>query len=497
MNKIRNCILAGGVVGGLVAAVSIFHFAAPRSAYAALGADDQAAPLTSPADLSAAFERVAERIRPSVVSVNSVKRIAVGQRQLNVPEQLLRSPFREFFGPDFPGLSQRGPGQRDLVQQGLGTGVVVSADGYILTNNHVVRNADTVTVGLPDKRTLTAKVVGTDPKTDLAVLKVNADHLQPVALGDSDALKIGEWVVAVGNPFGLSSTITAGIVSAKGRANVGLAEYEDFIQTDAAINPGNSGGPLVNLRGEVVGINTAILSKSGGYMGIGFAIPIDMARSIKDRLIDDGRVVRGWLGVYIQDLTSGLSKSFGFDGTDGVLVGDVTPGGPSAKAGLESGDIITEYDGQPVTDMQKLRERVAETRPGQKVKLRVFRDGKTRTVRLKIGELEAEVASSSGQTEPDELGIAVRSLTPDIARQLGYDSDMRGVVVTRVEPAGIADRAGLRARDVIVSVQGHDIGDISDFRAAMSKSQLHKGVRLGVRTGPARRFVYLKGPRDE
>ncbi len=445
--------------------------------------------------LSRVFSHVSETITPSVVNISSTRRLHASARSQS---PMFDSPFRDFFGDPFFerffGPNNQG---QERVQRGLGTGVVVDAKGHILTNNHVVQDADEVVVRFADGRSFDATVVGTDPKTDLAVLRVEgAKDLKPATLGNSDDLAIGEWVIAAGNPFGLASSITAGIVSAKGRANVGLAEYEDFIQTDAAINPGNSGGPLVNLRGEVVGINTAIVTRSGGYMGVGFAIPINMARSIMQSLIDDGRVVRGWLGVVIQELDEGLAKSFGYGSTDGVLIGDVTPDGPGDKAGVQSGDIVKSYDGHPVSGIDKLRARVAGTKPGTKIALEIFRDGKTRTLQVEIGELEAEVAVGRSKPESVDLGMTVRTLTPQLASQLGQDEEATGVVVTDVEPIGPAARAGLRPRDVIVAVQGQNVADVAGFRAELKKHDLEKGVRLSVRRGSTGRYVFLRASKN-
>ncbi|MFQ5490480.1 MAG: DegQ family serine endoprotease [Phycisphaerae bacterium] len=445
-------------------------------------------------DLSTAFEEVAKVIDPSVVNISSVKRIGATQKMQRLPDPFFNGPFRDFFGNGFfDRFFHQGGRQRGFVQQGLGTGVLVTEDGYVLTNDHVVAGADEVTVKLSDDRTFSAKVIGTDPKTDLAVVKIEATDLYPATLGNSDEVRIGQWVVAVGNPFGLSHTLTAGIVSAKGRSNVGIVDYEDFIQTDAAINPGNSGGPLVNLQGEVVGINTAIFSKSGGYMGIGFSIPINMAKSVLHSLIQDGKVVRGWLGVGIQDLNEGLAKSFDYDGKDGVLVGDVTPDSPADKAGFKSGDIITWYDGKKVPNMERLRSRVAQTKPGKDVAVKVFRDGQYKSLTVQIGELESEQLASAGKaTAVGELGMTLRTLTPEIGQQLGYEDDVEGVVVTSVEPLSAADRAGIRARDVIVSVQDHEVKNVRDFGKVLKKYDLTEGVRLGVRTGSMRRFVFLR-----
>jgi serine protease Do len=448
--------------------------------------------LAAARDLSAAFEYAAEKVSPSVVTIGSTKRVQMPQRR-GLPDPFFNSPFRDFFGDDFFERFQQPPRNRDYVQEGLGSGFIVSEDGYVITNSHVVRGADEVIVTLTDGREFEAEIVGADAKTDIAVLKIDADDLPPVALGDSDALRVGRWVVALGNPFGLQSTITAGIVSATGRSRMGIVDYEDFIQTDAAINPGNSGGPLVNLRGEVVGVNSAILTRSGGYMGIGFAIPINMVRSIMTSLIEEGQVVRGWLGVLIQNLNEGLAESFNFSGTDGVLVGGVTEDGPADRAGLQPGDIITRFNGKPVDDMDKLRLLVASTKPGEEVDVVFFRNGREGTIEVTVGELEAEsVAASPDDSAETELGMSARTVTPDIARQLNQDQETKGVAVTSVEPRGAADRAGLQVRDIIVTVQDEPIEDLADFRRALEEHDLEEGVRLTVLTGETRRFVFLR-----
>ncbi len=346
---------------------------AARSAYAVESGQVQAPrdQLRQAKDLSQAFRHVAKSIRPAVVSISSVRRI--------VPAALQRQ-----FGRDVPGGIPKGA----FEQRGLGTGVVVSEDGYILTNNHVVRAADEVNVTLSDSRILSAKVVGTDAKTDLAVLKIDTSGLSFAKLGDSDAIDVGEWALAIGSPFGLAQTVTAGIISAKGRSNVGITDYEDFLQTDAAINPGNSGGPLVNLDGQVIGINTAIASRSGGYMGIGFAIPSNLARPVMQSIIKDGHVKRGWLGVAIQDLTKDLADSLQLDSRDGVLVGNVIAGSPADEAGLQSGDIILRFGGKPPRTANQLRNAVAATAPDTETVVALFRDGKTRTLKVVIGWLE-------------------------------------------------------------------------------------------------------------
>jgi len=432
------------------------------------------------AELAAKQGHVAVNIS-TTKTVNAMRRLSPFQGR----------EFRDFFGDEFFRHFFGEIPEEQMKQRSLGSGVVVSEDGYILTNNHVVDGADEVTVKLFDDREFPARIVGTDPKTDLAVIKIDAEKLHPARLGDSDDLRIGEWVVAVGNPFGLSHTITAGIVSAKGRADVGIAAYEDFIQTDAAINPGNSGGPLVNLRGEVVGINTAIFSRSGGYMGIGFAIPIGMARSVMNSLIDKGEVIRGWLGVAIQNLDQGLAESFGYDSTEGVLVGDVTGGSPADTAGLKQGDIIIRFNGRKVRNVHQLRSSVASTEPGSKVPVEVLRDGKRSTLTVEIGELETATASIQTTESSVDLGMTVKNLTPEIARQLGYERK-DGVLVTGVEPLGLAAKAGIAVNDLIISVQGEAVSNVTEFRREIAKQDFGKGVRLVVQTGAVQRFVFLR-----
>ncbi|MBT8485888.1 MAG: trypsin-like serine protease [Phycisphaerales bacterium] len=342
-------------------------------------------------NLALAFQTVAERVQASVVSVRSAQEVVRNGNGRNNGngngngDPFLDSPLRDFF--DRLGGDET-PEQRRFFRQGQGSGFIVSPDGYIVTNNHVVANARRVTVRLSDDRAFRAEVIGTDPKTDLAVIRIDAGELLPaLPFGDSESLRVGQWVVAAGNPFGLASSITAGIVSAKGRSRVGITDYEDFIQTDAAINPGNSGGPLVNLYGQVVGVNTAIFSRTGGSMGVGFAIPIDLAEPVVNSLIADGTVVRGWLGVSIQNLDPAFAEAVGFDGTEAVRVGDVLPEGPAERAGLRSGDLLTRLGESTMNDVDQLRFAVAAIRPGTVVDVEVFRDGSTQVVPVEIGRL--------------------------------------------------------------------------------------------------------------
>jgi serine protease Do len=450
--------------------------------------------------LSAAFEEAARVITPSVVNISAMKKAikAGNSPTAKLPADPFFDQFREFFGDDFTERfnAPRDDGRRGGLppgQQGLGTGVIIDSKGHILTNNHVVEGADEIEVRLNENKTVKAELIGTDPRTDLAVIKVKSSDISPAKLGSSEKLKIGEWVVAAGNPFGLDNTITAGIVSAKGRSFQGGGQYEDFIQTDAAINPGNSGGPLVNLDGEVVGINTAIFSRSGGYMGIGFAIPIDMARTVFESLINDGKVVRGWLGVGIQNLTEDMASSFKFEGMDGALVGHIDENGPAAKSGLKQGDILLEIDDQKVKNVTQLRNTVASLKPGKTAKLKVFREGQTKDISVKIGELPTpKEGIVLPNAEPKlDIGVSVEELSPEISRRLGL-GDLKGVIVRSVNSGSPAAKAGLQARDVIVSINGEKVSSVDQFYEILENADLKKGCRMVVKTEGMERFVFLK-----
>jgi len=448
-------------------------------------------------DLSSAFRNVATAMRPSVVSISSVRRVrpssSMRRGRPDLPEE-----FRGLVPDDmFDRFFEFREPENGFQRQGLGSGVIISSDGYIVTNNHVVRAADEINVTLHDKRTVEAEVVGTDAKTDLAVLKIDAGDLLPAPFGDSEAAEVGEWVLAIGSPFGLRQTVTAGIISAKGR-QMEITDYEDFIQTDAAINPGNSGGPLVNMRGQVIGINTAIASRTGTYTGVGFAIPSSMVRKIKDAIVKHGRVQRGRMGALIQNLDEDLARSFGYDSTKGVLVGDVLPDSPAEKAGLRAGDIVVEYNGRAVSDVNSLRNAVADTPPNTRSELLVFRDGKTRRMPIVVDELTDEpirVGHRGGSESSVNLGMTVQTLTPDLARQLGYEAGDQGVVVTDVEPGSLGAQAGVSTRDVIVDVNGKRVRNVRDFQEAMDQSDVSKGVRLQVMREGVRRYVFLKSGR--
>lgn len=499
---VLTAVLGGAVGAGIVmlrseTRTSWSYAAEERAAQVArselVRADDKAS------DLKTTFQTVAKAMRPSVVSISTIKHVRASRQERGrerarpqVPEQ-----FRDFFGDQFPfdRFFEMPDMPEGFDREGLGSGVIVSPDGYILTNNHVVRGADEVNVTLSDRRTIPAKVVGTDPRTDLAVIKVEATGLIAAPLGNSDAAEVGEWVLAVGSPFGLDQTVTAGIISAKGR-QMDIADYEDFIQTDAAINPGNSGGPLVNLKGEVIGINTAIASRTGAYNGVGFAIPSNMASTIKDAIVKHGKVQRGRLGALIQNLDEDLAKSFNFDSTKGVLIGDVLDNSPAKKAGLKSGDIVVEFNGKPMENANQLRMAVAATPPGTTSDLTIVRNGKRQTLKITTDELTDDMAKTGAAGAPQEssadFGLTVQTLTPELADKLGYEQDQQGVVITDVDPTSIAARARLRPRDLVIDVDGKPVRNIRDFREAMAKADTAKGVRLQVMSEGSRRFVFLK-----
>ncbi|HPM76946.1 MAG TPA: DegQ family serine endoprotease [bacterium] len=413
------------------------------------------------------YSDVAEAAVNSVVNISSTK--VVQSQTPNSP--FFNDPFfRHFFGDPGQGIP------RERRERALGSGVIVTADGYILTNNHVVADAQEIKVILLDGSEETAKVIGTDPKSDLAVVKVEHEGLTPLPLGDSDALRLGEVVLAIGNPFGLSHTVTMGIVSAKSRANVGIVDYEDFIQTDAAINPGNSGGALINTRGELVGINTAIASRSGGYQGVGFAIPVNMARSIMNSLIKFGKVTRGYVGVMIQDVRPEIAKAFGLDKPGGALIADVMAGGPGDEAGLKRGDVVIEYNGTAITDSAHFRNLVSQTEVDQEAKLTIIRDKKKMALTMKIAARpDDENLAQPASTEPDaagvkNLGVRVQTLDPLTAQRYDLPAHLRGVVVGFVQPGSPADEAGLIPGDVILEVDRQAIADVAQFQKQMKKA---------------------------
>ncbi|MEW6417646.1 MAG: DegQ family serine endoprotease [Nitrospirota bacterium] len=432
-----------------------------------------------------AMVEVVAAVKPSVVNISSTKTI----KQHGMRSPFSNNPFfKRFFNDEFKFFEM----PREYKQSGLGSGVIVDKDGYILTNNHVVKDADEIKVKLSDEREFKGKVIGVDPKTDLAVIKIDSNHLPVIKLGDSDKLQVGETVIAIGNPFGLSHTVTSGIVSATGRANVGIADYEDFIQTDAAINPGNSGGALVNIRGELVGINTAIFSTTGGYQGIGFAIPSNMAKVVMESLIKKGKVIRGWLGVTIQPLTPDLVKQFNLGEKKGVLVGDVVEDSPAEKAGIERGDVIVEFDGKKVEDVTNLRNMVANILPNKEVMITIIRDGKPKTVNVKITEMPADIQTLSKTFDNQLKGINVQSLTPEMKKNLNVPKRITGVVITDIEDGSPAQGI-LMNGDIIMEINKKDIHNIKDYESIASSIKSNENALLLVYRQNSAFYVTLSG----
>ncbi len=447
---------------------------APRSLPAGVQAPIMPAALPVP---SGSFAQVAESVGPAVVNINTLTRVTG------------RTPVEEFFGDEFFRRFFGEIPERQQVQRSLGSGVIVDPSGIVLTNAHVVERASEIEVTTADGKKHKAKLVGVDRKTDLAVLKLQGGGPYPAStLGDSDKVKVGDWVLAIGSPFGLQQTVTAGIISAKGRS-IGQGPFDDFLQTDAAINPGNSGGPLVNMSGEVIGINSAILSRTGGNVGIGFSIPANMAKRIYTELAAKGKVTRGWLGVSIQPLTPDLAKSFGLKEAKGVLISDVVQDSPAEKAGIASGDIIIEFERKKVESPQELQKIVAAASPGKAVPLKVWRDRGEKMLEIKIGEAPDEtVALKSTNKARSLLGLDVRPITPEVARQLNLRS-VEGVVVVGVEDESPAAEAGLQQGDVIREVNRQRVRSLQDFERATRDVKEGDRVTVLLQRGPQSLYV--------
>jgi serine protease Do len=452
-------------------------------------------------EMAPGFPEVAKAVRPAVVNITPAKTLVREQkgRQGRGP----MDQMEEFFGFDFPRQfgprrhgQDREPSERGPHRGGMGSGVIISAEGYVITNNHVVDGAKEVQVTLTDKRELTGKIVGADPKTDLAVVKIDAKDLPYVPWGDSSKLQVGEYVLAVGNPFGLNSTVTLGIVSALGRGRMGITQYEDFIQTDAAINPGNSGGALVNTKGELIGINTAIFSQTGGYQGVGFAVPTSMAKPVVESLVKTGKVVRGYMGVSIQDLTPDLAKSFGMKTEKGVLISDVASDSPADAAGLKQGDVIVGYQGEAVEDPPALQRLVTRTPIGSKATIKVLRDGHEKEVTVTVAEQPDTLKTAKAETNTDEsvalAGIEVQSLDRKTAHELGLNEKARGVVVTNIDADSPANDAGLQAGDVIQAINRQEITSLKDYEKAALGLKKDQSALLLINRRGASLFLTVK-----
>jgi len=429
------------------------------------------------------FAPIVKLVLPNVVNISSSRVVRTPNQ---IGEGMQMDPFfRQFFGHGFGNGPQMPKGQRE---HSLGSGVIVSPEGYVLTNNHVVEGATDIKVTLSDKRELKAAVVGIDPKTDVAVLRLEGSNFPAITLGDSSKVQVGDYALAIGDPFGVGQTVTMGIVSAKGRGNLGIEDYEDFIQTDAPINPGNSGGALINDRGELIGINTAILSHgSGGNEGIGFAIPVNLAHQVMNQILDHGKVTRGYLGVVVQPISPAMAKALGQSEPKGALVGDVSAKGPAQAAGVERGDILLELNGKSVNDANELRNTVSMMQPGDSVKLKISRNGSLRDLSVKLGELPASKEEAQNRKEGASKealeGVSVENLDADTAKELGLPASTKGVVVTNIDPSSPKADSGLRKGDVIQEVNHQPVRNVAEFEQAMHKAGKEEALLLVNRGG--------------
>ena len=483
---VATVVVLAAVIGGIILDVGLRHWSG-RTVFGAPSLALNVAHDENPVmlgTLANGFASVLKPVLPAVVNISTSKVVK------NRPDDsMFNDPFfRQFFGNQF------GNQPRSQREHSLGSGVIVTSDGTILTNNHVIDGSTDIQVFLNDNRQLSAKLVGTDPKTDVAVIKINATGLPTLPIGDSSKIQVGDVVLAIGDPFNIGKTATMGIVSATGRGNLGIENYEDFIQTDASINPGNSGGALINLHGSLIGINTAILSgEGGGNQGIGFAIPINLVRNVMDQLVEHGKVTRGYLGVHIQDVTPALAKQFGLNQGGGVLISDVAPDTPAAKAGLKSGDVVTEANGQPVNAANQLQVQISQMAPGTAVRLKIWREGTSRDFTVALGELpeKAEQAEPGQSSEGALEGVEVQNLSPDVAEQLNLPAGTKGVVVTQVDPSSPAAAAGLDRGMVIQEVNHKPANNISQYKQALSGLK-NQSVLLLVNQGGASRYLVVE-----
>ena len=430
------------------------------------------------------FIKVADKVMDSVVNISTEKTI----------KSKYTDPFQDMFNDPFFGryFGQQGT-EKEYTQKAtsLGSGFVITQDGYIMTNYHVVSEADKIDVKFSDKEVYKAKLIGADPETDIAILKIDGGNnkFQPVDFGDSDNLKIGQWAIAIGNPFGLNNTMTVGIVSAKGRSGMGIETYEDFIQTDASINPGNSGGPLVDIEGKVIGVNTAILSQSGGNMGIGFAIPVNMAKSIKDMLIKDGKVTRGYLGIMMQPVDKNIAQKFNLKRSSGVLITNVVPGSPAESAGLKRGDIIIDADGKKISEMGELINSISNSMPGKEMTFTVVRDGKETKIKAKLAKKE-ENSVDNNAVEGSILGMKIRNIDDTVKQKFNLPKDKKGVIVLEVAYGSSAYLAGIRAGDVVVAVEKNEVSSVGEVNKILSQIPSGQDILLFVE-GKNLRYVIL------
>ena len=454
-----------------------------RSSFLSSGAPEIPAAVAVEGITPGSFSDLAERVKPAVVNISTTK--VLKGRSLGNP--FGRSPFQDYFGDDFFNRFFGDIPERDFKQKSLGSGFIISDDGYIFTNNHVVENTDKILVKISDGKEYEAKIIGTDPKTDIALIKIKPDNGLPIVeIGDSDILRVGEWVIAIGNPFGLEQTVTAGIVSAKGRV-IGAGTYDNFIQTDASINPGNSGGPLFNMQGKVIGINTAIVAQG---QGIGFAIPINMAKNILSDLKTKGKVTRGWLGVSIQDISEDIAKSMNYKTKEGVLVTDVFKDDPADKAGIKVGDVITEINGKQIKDTHDLLLTTATLHVGEKAIMKVLRDGKAISLTAVVAERKDKPEVALMKKSQTYFGINVQEISKELAKQLDIAQGV-GLIVTEVEEGSPADNVGIQPRDIIIQVNKVKVSTLKQYMSEITKAAEKKNVILLIKRGNSNFFVGL------
>ncbi|MCA8987704.1 MAG: Do family serine endopeptidase [Planctomycetaceae bacterium] len=511
MNEVTQKQTRWGHIGTpMVTLITISGLSLALLAAVTIG-EDRGQPVDSAAirpaiEVANSFRAVAQSTFPGIVAIETRGKAMAAAEGMDLGELFKGDPrFERFFemNPQLKPRQEKTP-RRQIVPQGQGSGFIFDTTGLIMTNNHVVADAEEIMVRLHDGREYKAELVGTDPRSDVAVIKIDAKNLQAIPLGNSDEMEVGDWVLAFGSPFGLELTMTQGIISAKGRGP-GINEREDYLQTDAAINPGNSGGPLVNLRGEVIGINTAISSRSGGYDGVGFSIPINMARWISDQLVDSGRVKRAYIGVIIQPVTNDLANQLGLSVNQGAIVNQVMPESPSDNAKVETGDVILKLNGKPVNGTRQLQGIVEQLEVGKSYPLVVYRDGKEQKLNITMAEMpedlslkisesveEADRGQDSSAMESKDLGISVQALTDDLAQEFGYPGDVNGVIIAEVKPDSIAEQNGLQVGELIEKVGTTQITSLEDFETATKDLNVKKGVLMLVRRGNLTRFLVVK-----